>query len=185
MPPSDTRREHQVNSGTLSRLEAAVTDLKHQRETTIELVKRLSPRRQKTRRFRFIRSNLLLFLRPPPYLRIPPLTLLLPFLFNVSRFPLQLRDPLFILTTPKTSMAIPKTSIVILKTSTISTIPSVLRDSLPSLTIWFLPPERRNLLRHLCPTMTNSPVKISTMTVDPISAPIRKPSKTTPRRFVS
>ncbi len=43
MPPSDTRRERQVNSGTLSRLEAAVTDLKRQRETTIELVKRLSP----------------------------------------------------------------------------------------------------------------------------------------------
>src|SRR6266705_3459813 len=43
MPPSDTRRDRQVNSGTFSRLEAAVTDLKRQRETTIELVKRLSP----------------------------------------------------------------------------------------------------------------------------------------------
>ena len=43
MPPSDRRRDRQVNSGTLSRLEAAVTDLKRQRETTIELVKRLSP----------------------------------------------------------------------------------------------------------------------------------------------
>ena len=28
MPPSDTRRERQVNSGTLSRLEVAITDLK-------------------------------------------------------------------------------------------------------------------------------------------------------------
>jgi len=43
MPPSDRRRDRQVNSGTFSRLEAAVTDLKRQRETTIELVKRLSP----------------------------------------------------------------------------------------------------------------------------------------------
>jgi hypothetical protein len=43
MPPSDRRRDRQVNAGTFSRLEAAVTDLKRQRETTIELVKRLSP----------------------------------------------------------------------------------------------------------------------------------------------
>ena len=92
MPPSEIRRDRQVNSGTLSRLEAAVTDLKRQRETTIELVKRLSPRRQKTRRFRFIRSNPLLLLRPLLYLRTPPLPLLLMFLFNTSRFPLQLRN---------------------------------------------------------------------------------------------
>src|SRR6266705_5163120 len=96
MPPSDRRRDRQVNSGTFSRLEAAVTDLKRQRETTIELVKRLSPRRQKTRRFRFIRSNLLPPLRPPLYLRTPPLSLLLLPLFNVSCFPLQLRDQPFI-----------------------------------------------------------------------------------------
>jgi len=44
MPPSDIRRDRQVNSGTISRLEAAVADLKRQRETTSDLVKQLLER---------------------------------------------------------------------------------------------------------------------------------------------
>ncbi len=47
MPPSDLRRDCQVNSGTLPHFEAAVVDLRRQRETTAKLVKqfleRLSP----------------------------------------------------------------------------------------------------------------------------------------------
>ena len=47
MPPSEKCRDRQVNSSTVPHLEAAVTDLKRQRETTHKLVKslleRLSP----------------------------------------------------------------------------------------------------------------------------------------------
>ena len=44
MPPSDLRRDCQVNSGTLPHFEAAVVDLRRQRETTAKLVKQLLER---------------------------------------------------------------------------------------------------------------------------------------------
>ena len=92
MPPSGTRRDCQVNSGTLRRIEAAVVDLRRQRETTEKLVKQflqqLSPPQAENAKvpIRHKSDHISITIPAPPFAPSAPLSSSYP--VSVDRFAL-------------------------------------------------------------------------------------------------